>query len=121
MKSTTQLRRTTLLAGAVLLSTSAVAAPLSDAIVTRTETIKFSPGEAVTAEGAAVLYQKLQSAAERVCQDSGDTMSLQVSYTYAACVSDALGQAVNEIGIPRVSLLHVQETPAARMVSLARR
>jgi UrcA family protein len=97
-----------------------MAAPLSDAVVTRTETIKFSPGQALTADGAAVLYQKLQSAAQRVCQDVGDTLAMQVSYTYASCVTDALGKAVDEIGIPAVSLLHVQETPAARMASLAR-
>ncbi len=120
MKTTTMLRSTALLAGAMLLSTSAMAVSLADAVVKRTETIRYSPGEATTPAGAATLYQKLQLAADRVCKDAADTLAFEVSDAYTSCVTDALARAVSDLGIPSVSRLHMQETPASRMVALSR-
>lgn len=115
------------LAGAMLLSTSAVALPLNSTTVTSSLKVKYSAAEAATPAGAAALYQKLQAAAEKVCRDVGGSMSgvaylsLAERESLASCISGSLGEAVEAIGIPMVSLLHLQEKRVARMDSLALR
>lgn len=121
MKTSNFLRCSALLAGAIVLSTSAMARPLSDSVVTRTETIQYRPVEARTAAGAAALYQKLQLAAEKVCTDAAAPAEMMVSYTYTTCVSDALGKAVSDLDIATVSLLHMQEMPGNRVAAVTRR
>jgi UrcA family protein len=120
MKTSNYLRCGALLAGALLLSTSAMARPLGESVVTRTATIQYRPGEAKTPAGAAALYQKLQMAAEKVCLDAANASETTGSYMVVTCISDALGKAVDELGIASVSVLHVQQTPGNRMAAVTR-
>ena len=103
MNNRLNLRHIALLAGAVLLSSSAIAMPLG-AAVTRTETVKYSAAKAGTTEGAVDLYQKLHQAAVRVCLDA----DLAIVDSFQGCVSDALDKAVLQVSIPMVSALHLQ-------------
>ncbi len=110
MFNTLNLRKVALLAGAALLSSSAIAMPLG-AEVTRTETVKYSPQKAGTTEGATALYQKLHGAAVRVCLDA----DLATADSFENCVSEALDKAVLQVGIPMVSALHLQSLIGGKM------
>ncbi len=103
MNNRLNLRKIALLAGAALLSSSAMAMPLTTA-VTRTETVKYSVQKAGTTEGATDLYQKLHEAAVRVCVDA----DLLTADSVETCVSSALDKAVLQVSIPMVSALHLQ-------------
>ncbi len=123
MKSTFSKARLALLAGAALSSTGAWSAPLVDAAVhTHTETVKYLPSHAATAEGAAELYEELRAAAYRVCSDplpSGASY-YATEATQSSCVGEALGKAVRKVGIPMVSVLH-QFSTARHSPSVASR
>ncbi len=94
-----------------------MAAPF-DVPLTKTETVKYSVSDATTAEGAAALYRKLQQTAARVCGDAdvaaGDTFAVE---SYGSCVSDALGKAVQRVGIPMVLALHLQSVAGGKLTS----
>ncbi len=117
MKNQLNLRNTALLAGAVLFSIGAMAAPL-DLAVTKTETVKYSVPSATTADGAAALYRKLQETAARVCSDTDVTPADSFSAdSYGSCVADALGKAVHQIGIPMVSAMHMQNLATSKLTA----
>lgn len=121
MKTVNGLKRTALLIGAGLLSTSALASPLQDNILTRSETIQYKLPEASTAQGAAALYQQLRAAAERVCREDSvpAVWSSYMREAEAACIDQALEKAVGRLGIASISLLHMQSRPAARQAVFA--
>ncbi len=106
------LRKIALLAGAALLSSSAISMPLG-AAVTRTETVKYSAEKAGTTEGATALYERLHSAAVRVCLDA----ELAPADSFESCVTDALDKAVLQVGIPTVSALHLQSLIGAKLTT----
>jgi UrcA family protein len=110
MKSIFKLRNIALLAGAALLSTGALAVSLTEQTVTRTETIKYSVSDATTVEGATALYQKLQSAATRVCGEAGEAAfgGFRTASSLEACVAGSLGKAVQDVGNPLVLAVHLQ-------------
>ena len=108
MKSSLHVRRVALLAGAVLLSASAMARPLSDAVITRTEAVKYSVADVATSTGAADLYSKLQTAAAKVCSDTVDSyIVLDRQFTYADCMATALDKAVADVGSPMLTAVHM--------------
>jgi UrcA family protein len=117
METRTNLRKFSLLAGAALLSTGAIAAPLGDAPVIRSETVKYSVAGTSTPAGAAALYQKLHETAARVC-GGADTASswLYPAGSFQSCVSDALDKAVRRVAIPMVTAMHVQGMGASGLV-----
>jgi UrcA family protein len=119
METKLNLRNFALLAGAMLLSTGAMAAPLSDSKVTKTETVKYSVPSSTTVEGAVALYQKLQEAAVRVCAESEASAYRFTSDSLDSCVSGALDKAVQDIGIPMVSALHLQSLAGSLKVTKA--
>jgi UrcA family protein len=119
METKLKLRNFALFAGAMLLSTGAMAVSLTDAKVTKTETVKYSIPNSTTVEGAVALYQKLQEAAVRVCAESDATAYRYTSDSLESCVSSALDNAVQDIGIPMVSALHLQSLANGQKVTKA--
>jgi UrcA family protein len=121
MKTRLNLRKIALLAGAALLSTSAMAGPLEDRVVTRTETVKYSLPKATTAEGAAALYLKLHETAARVCGegDPGEAW-MYAAGSLESCVSDALDKAVRQVGMPMVTALHQQGVADSKLARAGR-
>lgn len=118
MENRLNLRKIALLAGAALLSTSAMAAPLMDGTVTRTETVKYSLSSAATPEGAAALYQKLHETAVRVCGEADPAAAwLYTPESLESCVSEALDKAVRRIGVPMITALHVQSVNDRKLAS----
>ena len=119
METRNNLRKIALLAGAALLSTSAMAGLHEDRIVTRTETVKYSLPKTTTAEGAAALYQKLNETAARVCGE-GDAKAawMYTADSLESCVSDALDKAVQHVGMPMLTALHQRNSPDSRMARI---
>lgn len=111
MKSRLDLRVFALLAGAALLSTSAMASPLAEAVVTRTQTVQYSATAAATPVGATELYEKLHAAASKVCSDEGTGFASRYMETsYAECMNKALTKAVADVGSPVLTAVHLQNT-----------
>lgn len=121
MKDRCRHRSFALLAGATLLTTGAWAMPpLADAVLTRTETVKYDRAAAATPEGAAELYDRLQQTASRVCSEPAPrARPFRHDPSYEKCMSEALDKAVRQVGITTVSLMHRHgESPAT---AIARR
>jgi UrcA family protein len=130
------LRKIALLAGAALLPAGALADPIAEQQArpmeteTRSETVRYSVPESMTADGAVKLYHRLHAAAYRVC--SSDRLPLGLAQD-RVCIASALHNAVADIGNPLLSTLHQQKqgngdksadvktTVAARLGSVVRR
>jgi len=107
MQTRDNLRKTTLLAGAALLSTGAMAIPPTEQTITQTEIVRFSAPESATHQGAMTLYGKLQAAAFRVCSELVPaTMIPAVDRT---CAANALNKAVADVGSPLLVAMHQQK------------
>ena len=68
----------------------------------RTEDIKFQDLNLTTTAGVEVLYQRVHSAAQRVCADSGQS-NLAAS-ALAKCTKDAEARAIKEIYLPALTV-----------------
>jgi UrcA family protein len=127
MKSRINMCSIALLAGATLLSTGAMASPLSERVLTRTETVKYNPAKATTINGAAELYEKLHAAAAKVCSSDDRRFSaLDMQDTYEKCTATALDKAVAKVHSPLVMALHLQGrsmklAPTRRDAAIAKR
>jgi UrcA family protein len=111
MKSRLNVYVMALLAGAAVLSTGAIASPLSERALQRSETVKYSPWKATTIEGATELYEKLHAAAAKVCSSDDRRFSVRdMQDSYDACTTKALGKAVARVHSPLLTALHIQGT-----------
>lgn len=116
MKISMNLRKSALLAGAVLLSTGAMALPAEEIIVTETEVVRYSIQESATPQGAKALYRKLQAAASRVC--STDMPATKVVTVDRICIAEALTRAVADTGNPLLLVVHQQNNPDYKTAGL---
>lgn len=121
MKIANELKRVVLIVGATLgLGASALAA---DSLAVAAQKVKYSAKVAATPEGAVALYGSLRSAASRVCRASAMPLLESASIT-AACRSDALSRAVQDVNIAAVTAVYLQDArykPRAGTVTVARR
>ncbi len=69
----------------------------------RSETVQFADLNAANVHGAAVLFQRIKSAAENVCRDLEPGRSLALQRPYAECVHVALSNAVAKVDSPAVT------------------
>ncbi len=116
MNTRNYLRNLMLLAGATLLSAGAMAAPMDSSVVTRSETVKYSVPRAHTETGAAILYRKLNDAAENVCRTPDDPMLIFYSTdSYQSCYTNALHKAVRKVNIAGVTALYYENKASDRL------
>ena len=85
---------------AVLGSSYAMA---GDEVVVKTETVKYGDIRLISAVGAAVLYGRLASAAERACGGPLETVPLVQRQRFKQCVDDAVAKAVADVNNPMLS------------------
>jgi len=100
------LTTTTLVAVATLSVCSFTTARADTAFVfePRSATVRFADLDTTTAQGAAVLYKRIKSAAESVCQDlEPGLLRLALKEQYASCIHLALGNAIVKIDRPAVT------------------
>jgi UrcA family protein len=66
-------------------------------------TVRFADLDTTTTQGAAVLYRRLKSAAESVCQDLDPGLRLAMKQRYNSCIHLALGNAIVRLDRPAVT------------------
>lgn len=113
METRSNLLKLSLLAGAAVLSTGALATSADDPTITETEIVRYSLPDAATPKGAKVLYRKLQAAAARVCSERKPATRIPV--VDQACAADALSKAVADVRNPLVLALHLEMKGGSRM------
>jgi UrcA family protein len=69
----------------------------------RAVTVRFADLDVNDTHGAAVLFQRITSAAKIVCQDLGSDRQLARMIVYANCVNKAIGNAVVKLDRPAVT------------------
>ena len=94
---------TTLVAVATFATSIITIARADTTSVPRSETVQFADIDTTNVHGAAVLYQRIKSAAKGVCRDLEPGRSLALMKPYANCVHDALSNAVAHINRPAVT------------------
>lgn len=92
-----------LVAAATIAICGATIAQADGAFVPRSVTVRFADLDTASAQGAAVLYRRLQSAAESVCRDLEPGQELARRRVYANCIQTALGNAIVKVDRPAVT------------------
>ena len=98
--------------GAIATVPAAAAPPL----VTESTEVRYGELDLDSAAGIAVLYTRLQAAAEKVCGSRFRPGTLVVSASFGTCVAEALTQAVAAVDRPAVTAYHASNAslPDAR-------
>ena len=92
---------------ALALSVPSEAAPLASAdTITRTEVVKFYDLNVATTAGASMLYDRIRTAASRVCRDVVSTMSARNRFERMTCVRELMDTAVKDVNRPALTALH---------------
>lgn len=120
MNAGSRMLKLALLAGASMGCASAWAIPPgSETVVTRSESVQYRKAQASTIEGAEKLYLTLKAAAARVCEAESPLAERAMGGPDAriSCVKEALDQAVQDVGIPMVSVVHVAGSRVARTMA----
>ena len=74
------------------------------------KTITHSDLNLSSAAGVAVLYQRIERAAEEVCQLPMGTKMLRLEVEIKACRADAADRAITQANLPALSALHLART-----------
>jgi UrcA family protein len=69
----------------------------------KTETVRYDDIRLISAVGAAVLYGRLRSAAERACGGPTETVPLSQRQRFKTCVNDAVSKAVADVNNPMLT------------------
>ena len=59
-----------------------------------------------THSGTERLYRQIRYAAQRVCSPGSDRISLRTRAKVAACEQQAIANAVKQVGVPSLTVLH---------------
>jgi UrcA family protein len=74
----------------------------------RSETVKFADLNVNTPAGVGALYERIHSAARRVCSETGSDPFLPVAA--AACARKAEAQAIETLGLPPLTAYYQMKT-----------
>ena len=77
--------------------------PLGVSFDQRSETVHFADLDTSNAQGAATLYQRIRSAAVRVCHELEPFRDLTMMQPYWSCLSTAIANAVAEVNRPALT------------------
>jgi UrcA family protein len=69
----------------------------------QSETVRFADLDTSSPQGAAALYQRISSAAVRVCRNLEPFRMLALKQPYANCLHTAIANAVEQVNRPAVS------------------
>lgn len=95
--------QTILVAVAAILAGTVTVARADAAFEPRSVTVRFADLDTTSAQGAAVLYRRLKSAAENVCHDLQPGRQLARMRPYADCTHQALSGAIVKLALPAVT------------------
>jgi UrcA family protein len=84
-----------------LLSVAATSVAMADSrVMVKTELVRYDDIRLISTVGAAVLYGRLRSAADRTCGGPADSLPLAQKQRYKACMDEALANAVADVNHP---------------------
>ena len=87
-----------------IVAATASSLAMADAIVNvKSEVVRYDDLRLISDVGAAVMYARLHSAADRVCGGPADSLQIAQQKRYRACVDDALSKAVADVNSPILS------------------
>jgi UrcA family protein len=87
----------------ILAMGSSLAIAADPVVTVKTETVRYDDIRLISAVGAAVLYGRLQSAAERACGGPLETVPLAQRQRFKVCVDDAVAKAVADVNNPMLT------------------
>lgn len=74
------------------------------------ETVKYGDLNVSNAQGAALLYTRIQSAARHVCYPLDRSGNLAAEATWKACINHAIAQAVRDVNEPALMAVYSAKT-----------
>jgi UrcA family protein len=92
-----------LLLSLVVACGSSLAMAADPVVTVKTETVRYDDIRLISAVGAAVLYSRLSSAAERACGGPIETVPLAQRVRYKQCVDEAVAKAVADVNNPMLT------------------
>lgn len=105
MNSFVTFRCTALALGALVCGTSLADAPAQPAMA-----VKFADLNLTSSEAVATLYQRIEYAADQVCQIPRGTLQLKLESELKSCRRDATDRAILQANLPALSALHLART-----------
>lgn len=108
---------------ALLIAIAAIIAPAARAsnIEPTSETVHFADLNVASPEGAAMLFKRIRAAAQEVCRDlDAGYFDLALMQRHEACVRNAIGSAVEQVGTPVLRGYAAAQGIGAPTASLAR-
>ncbi len=87
----------------ILAMGSSLAVAADPVVTVKTETVRYDDIRLISAVGAAVLYGRLQSAAQRACGGPLETVPLVQRKAFKVCVDDAVAKAVADVNNPMLT------------------
>ena len=92
-----------LLLSLVAVAGSSLAMADAPVVTVKTETVKYDDIRLISAVGAAVLYGRLSSAADRACGGPLETVPLVQRQRFKQCVDEAVAKAVQDVNNPMLT------------------
>ena len=84
-----------------VLAVTATSAAMADSrVMVKSELVRYDDIRLISTVGAAVLYGRLRSAADRTCGGPADNLPLAQKQRYKVCVDEALANAVADVNHP---------------------
>ena len=83
---------------------------LADAPAEPAKAVKFADLNLTSSEAVATLYQRIEHAADQVCQIPRGTLLLKLESELKACRRDATDRAILQANVPALSALHLART-----------
>lgn len=91
-------------------STSAINAAGRDNPQRPSETVKYEDLDLSTTAGVERLYQRINTAAKRVCGPGENHRIIDIKHAWELCYNGAVDNAVASVGLPALTLYHAAET-----------
>jgi UrcA family protein len=105
MNSFVTFRCTALVLGALVCGPALADAPAEPA-----KAVKFADLNLNSPQAVATLYQRIERAADQVCQMPRGTLQLKLESELKACRQDATDRAILQANVPALSALHLART-----------
>ena len=89
-----------LLLSTLAVTATSVAMAQDSRVMVKSELVRYDDIRLISTVGAAVLYGRLRSAADRTCGGPADSLPLAQKQRYKACMDEALANAVADVNHP---------------------
>jgi UrcA family protein len=98
------------LALAMVQTITTLPASAGEEIITKSQVVRFGDLNLSSDQGIRTLYQRIRTAARKVCSQANDTMVLE-HRNFRGCVNKAVDEAVDKVNRPALTAMHRTRTP----------